>query len=170
MSHRISKTLYFHIFSYRSYKTVSMCETVKWDPFLYTFMQSLRSFITCEPNWVSFLVGYVFLPKFCGLFISKTTCVYFFYRWFGNIIHSMSIIRWVLRLCSKNIWVRNLENDQTPRFRPQVDLDINILHIRRYQQHCKKYLGVLPRFTKKKVALSPPLHTFAVSSGNFLVA
>ena len=36
--------------------------------------------------------------------------------------------------------------------------------------HCKKYLGVLPRFTKKKVALSPPVHTLAVSFGNVLVA
>ena len=36
--------------------------------------------------------------------------------------------------------------------------------------HCKKYLGVVPRFTNQKVAMSPPLHTFAVSSGNFLVA
>ena len=36
--------------------------------------------------------------------------------------------------------------------------------------HCKKYLGVVPRFTKKKVALSLPLHTLAVSFGNVLVA
>ena len=36
--------------------------------------------------------------------------------------------------------------------------------------HCKKYLGVLPRFTKKKGALSLPVHTLAVSFGNVLVA
>ena len=38
------------------------------------------------------------------------------------------------------------------------------------KKHCKKYLGVVPRFTKKKVALSLPLHTLAVSFGNVLVA
>ena len=36
--------------------------------------------------------------------------------------------------------------------------------------HCKKFRGRVTRVTNQKVALSPPGHTFSVSSGNVLVA
>ena len=52
----------------------------------------------------------------------------------------------------------------------QIQADTHLDEFDKAVVHCKKYLGVVPRFTKKKVALSLPLHTLAVSFGNILVA